>query len=148
MKPPTAIKFPLSVAFSLRIFSYVASTVALTIPTNHVLQSTNTSDFFSILSPLLNATSLNTNGFEAHCVPSDNEEEWYNEPVQMKWRYDTSCYDTMRLFSREDAKHGEEEFEFLAPGAQPKTKLTTMQTPRRYTVGRRHLQLLWSKRAR
>ena len=142
MKPSTATDFPIRVISSLCILSYVASTVALTAPTNPSLELTNATDFFPILS---NATSLDANNFNPHCVPDDNEEEWYNEPVQIKWRYDTTCYETMRLFSKEQARHGDKEFEFLAPGAQPTTLLPTMQTPRRYTVGRPHLQLTVSQ---
>ncbi len=57
--------------------------------------------------------------------------------MQVKWRYDATCYEALRLFHKEIARHDDEDFEFLAPDAHPTTKLKTMQTPRRYTFGRR-----------
>ena len=48
----------------------------------------------------------------------------------------------LRFIHEENYVHGDQEFEFLAPGTSPIHDLPTMATPRRYTVGqsvRNHL---------
>ena len=137
MKPLKADHFPTFIVFFLATFPQVASTAALTIPTSPPIELTNASDISPLRFPSLNATSLPANDFAPTCAPSDDDEQWYNEHAQVKWRYDATCYEALRLFHKEIARHDDEDFEFLAPDAQPTTELKTMQTPRRYTVGRR-----------
>lgn len=138
MKPPTADALPASILFFLSISSYIADTIALTIPTTSSIQPVNASGLLSIMHPSLNATSLDAGHFDPYCAPSDDDEEWYNEAPHDKWRYDTTCYHAMKLFAKEQSGHGEQEFEFLAPGARPATQLKSMQTPRRYSFGTQH----------
>ena len=133
MKPPTAEHLPASVVSLLGIYSHMASTAALTIPTTSSLDIVNSPH---LLLPSLNATSLSAHNFEPHCAPSDDDETWYNEPAHVKWRYDITCYEALLLFAKEYERYGEEEFEFFAPEAQATTSLRRAQTPRRYTVGK------------
>ena len=56
------------------------------------------------------------------------------------------CAATLSMLYRiELLKHGMNRFEFLGRGARPEYELPTMQTPRRYTVGKpEHLFILHS----
>lgn len=141
MKPLTADDLPASILLFLSVSSYIVNTIALTIPTTSSIQQVNASGLLFIILPSLNATSLDASYFDPYCAPSDDDEEWYNAAAHDKWRYDTTCYEAMRLFSKEQSRHGEQEFEFLAPGAQPATNLKSMQTPRRYSFGTQHSRL-------
>ena len=48
-----------------------------------------------------------------------------------------NCHAALNRFDQvEVLRHGTERFEFLGVGAEPVSKLKTMQTPRRYTVGK------------
>lgn len=138
MKPPTADDLPVSIIFYLSISSHIANTIAFTIPTTYAIQPVNASGLLSNILPSLNATSLDAGQFDPYCAPSDDDEEWYNEATRDKWRYDNTCYHAMLLFAKEQSRHGEQEFEFLAPGARPATQLKSMQTPRRYSFGTQH----------
>ncbi len=144
MKPLKADDFLTLIVFLLATFSQIASTAALTIPTSSLVELKNASDIFPLRLPSLNATYLTANDFDAACAPSDDDEEWYNEDVHVKWRYDTSCYEALRLFYKEVARHDDEDFEFLAPDARPTTRLKTMQTPRRYTFGKHPFSRNWA----
>lgn len=135
MKSPITKQFSTAIAFLLSLFFHLASTVPLTILTNPLIELVNASHLTPILFPSLNVTSLNAIHFDPICAPSDDDEAWCNEPVRQRWRYDATCYEAMRLFSKEVGRHGVEEFEYLAPEAKATTQLKTMQTPRRYTVG-------------
>lgn len=141
MKPPTADDLRVSTIFYLSISSHIANTIAFTIPTTYAIQPVNASGLLSNILPSLNATSLGASHFDPYCVPSDDDEEWYNEATRDKWRYDTTCYHAMLLFAKEKSRLGEQEFEFLAPGARPATQLKSMQTPRRYSFGTQHSRL-------
>lgn len=142
MKRPAADDMPTAVLFFLCSFSFIASTVALTIPTTPSLVSVNTSNILPFLFPSLNATSLDAGNFDPSCTPDDDDETWYNEHVLTKWRYVHTCYEALRLFDKENRRYGEEQFEFVAPGTQAASQLRTMQTPRRYTVGMQPLRPL------
>ena len=49
----------------------------------------------------------------------------------------SDCQQAIRLFVLDEVlTHMDKEFEFLAPGATALHTLPTMQTPRRYTIGR------------
>ena len=137
MKSPVAKVFPVAITYLLGVFFQIVRTVPLTIPTDLLIELVNASHLTPLLFPSLNITSLDAGHFDALCAPSDDDETWYNEDAHVKWRYDTSCYGAMQLFSKERARHGEEKFEFLAPEAQATSELKTMQTPRRYTNGKR-----------
>ena len=136
MKLSAAEDLRASIILSLGIIAFhLSRTVALTIPTTTPIELVDAYDVLPALFPPLNATSLNASHYDPNCAPRDDDEAWYSVPKEMKWRYDTTCYEAIKLFHKEQRRHDAQEFEFLAPGAQPKTKLTTMQTPRRYSYG-------------
>lgn len=135
MKPPTADNGPTSLIVFLGTLTHVACAVAITIPMTSSTSLANVSDILPVGFPSLNASSVNAGHFDPICVPSNDDEAWYNEPDSIKWRYDTTCCGALRLFGKEQLRSSTVNFEFLAPGAQPTTSLTTMQTPRRYTLG-------------
>ena len=135
----------------LGISTLITHIAALTIPPSSSLieqlsantsgSSSSSSDIFPLLFPTLNITTtpsslINANHFQHVCVPHSEDRPWFNDQVQSNWRYDTPCYESMRMFSKEQDKHGTGNFEFLAPDAQATTKLQTMQTPRRYSFGK------------
>lgn len=120
---------------SLGVAFHLSSTVALTVPTTAPIELVQASNVLPNLFPLLNVTSLNASHYESNCVPTNNDEAWYSVPKEAKWRYDSTCYEAAKLFQKEQQRYDAEKFEFLAPEAQPKTKLRTMQTPRRYSFG-------------
>ena len=129
---PASIKIILSLGI---VAVHLSSTIALTSPTTAPIELVQASDVLPSLFPLFNATSLNASHYKCNCAPTDNDEAWYSVPPDLKWRYDTTCYEAIKLFHKEQQRYDAQEFEFLAPEATPKTKLTTMQTPRRYTFG-------------
>lgn len=136
MKLCIAGEFPASTLLSLGIIAFhLSSTIALTIPTTASIELVQASNVLPSLFPLFNATSLNASHYKSNCAPTDDDEAWYSVPAEQKWRYDTTCYEAVKLFHKEQQRYDVKEFEFLAPEAKPKTKLTTMQTPRRYTFG-------------
>ena len=136
MKPSTAEDFRASIILFLGIIVFhLSSAVALTVPTTSPIELVHTSNVLPALFPLLNSTSLNAGHYQPSCAPLDDDEAWYSVPKEKKWRYDITCYEAIKLFHKEQQRHGAVEFEFLAPEAQPTTQLTTMQTPRRYSFG-------------
>ena len=135
MKLFAAVDLHASSIFSLGVASHLSSTVALTVPTTAPIALVQTSNVLPNLFPLLNVTSLNAGHYGSNCVPTNNDEAWYSVPKEAKWRYDSTCYEAVKLFQKEQQRYDAEGFEFLAPGAQPKTKLRTMLTPRRYSFG-------------
>ena len=122
----------------LGTLSYLASIAALSIPPDYSIALRNSSQFYPlisntsqaypVLSPLLNAS----NDKYIHCTLDSN---WSNEPPAVFWRYDHTCRAAAFMFLKEVKRYSATAFEFLAPGATAITKLPTMQTPRRYTVG-------------
>ena len=139
MKLSVVEGFSVSIILSLGIIAFhLSSTVALTIPATSPTESLDASEVLPILPnlfPLFNATSLNASSYDPSCAPLDDDEAWYSVPKEKKWRYDVTCYEAIKLFKKEQQRHDAQEFEFLAPGAQPTTQLNTMQTPRRYSFG-------------
>ena len=136
MKLSAAEDLRAAIILSLGIIAFhLSGAVALTIPTTAPIELVHVYDVLPTLFPSLNATSLNASHYDPKCAPLDDDEAWYSVPKKMKWRHDTTCYEAMKLFYKEQQRHDAQAFEFLAPEAQPKTKLTTMQTPRRYSYG-------------
>ena len=139
MKLSVVEDFSVSIILSLGIIAFhLSSTVALTIPTTSPTELLHASAVLPILPnlfSLFNATSVNASHYGPSCAPLDDDEAWYSVPEEKKWRYDATCYEAIKLFQKEQQRYDAQKFEFLAPGAQPKTRLTTMQTPRRYSFG-------------
>ena len=101
--------------------------------------------FFTLLFALVLqlSTSANLQLPPAHsCLPDRHhtDQPMYGCSSSMDWMGDgysnRDCLAVVqRLYFVEVSKHRDQEFEFLAPGARPRSRRPVMQTPRRYTVG-------------